>query len=109
MGKSISLSFQNPSLYSVVLDFNHRVEGRQIKLTPMKNSGIPVVLGKKKTSLTHGSTSVSQTLHPHVRATNNPIPNSAAAGRNNNDALDSLLNPHDLARYIEEVANSVIR
>merc|ERR1719309_1510155 len=48
--KSVMVSFCDPSLYSVVLDFNHRIERRQVRLTPMRNGGIQLKLRKKKTT-----------------------------------------------------------
>ena len=43
---AVVLSFTDPSTYTMVLDFNHHVERRSLRLTPMKNGGIPVILRK---------------------------------------------------------------
>ena len=174
------VSFCDPSLYSVVLDFNHRIERRQVRLTPMRNGGIQLKLKKKTDALsssfshagghayTHGTTSSSSSpsshggggsgIHftlkkktttishdprtssretdshrtssttassfssssssssrlmtgaPHVSHSHvERNPNRTSAASNEQGTLDSLLNPRDLARYIEELAKSMTK
>ena len=186
-------SFINRSLYSVVLEFNHRIERRQIRLTPMKNDGRPLKL-RKKTNMIHqsgkmssiaqtrgtSSSSVAQASNPAFTSSSSiadvhstwrkmttmkekaagettfdsygvgrgsfpssssavlvstlpstssfsevpfAAPSSSHSSRpqfsfntpnysataNDPDALDAFLNPHDLVRYMDELAKSVKR
>ena len=172
------VSFCDPSLYSVVLDFNHRIERRQVRLTPMRNGGIQLKLKKKTDALSssfshagghahvHGMTTSSSSSHggggsginftlkkktttishdprtssretdshrtssttassfssssssssrlmtgaPHVSHSHvERNPNRTSAASNEQGTLDSLLNPRDLARYIEELAKSMTK
>ena len=96
---SVEFAFADPSIYSMVLDFNHHIERRSLLVTLVESEqGDAGGSVPSSSSSKGGAAPCSASL---------PIDNGHSGAPHDPVSQVPLSTPEDLARYIEQLANSV--